>query len=107
MGLCNASSRKLRRGERLGCRATPQCERLVACKTRGCRSLPICPGAPDGGHEDTDDLEVDVQGDDVNNVEDIRHAEGEDYDDDVENDGENEVEDGDPEKGFQTSRVRV
>ena len=97
MGLCNTSSRKLRRRQGLRCRAIPQCKRLVTCETRRCGILPICPSAPDGGHKDTDDLEVDVQGDDIEDVEHIRDAEGEDHDDDVENDGEDEIEDGDPE----------
>ena len=82
---------------------------LVAC--HGVRrrqwAAPVRPGAPDGGEEHADDLNVDVQVDHVVDVQDVVLAEGENDNDDVEDDGEDEVEDGDPKQRLQAARIRI
>lgn len=69
-------------------------------RVRGGRVVPVCSGAPDGGKQYTDDLEVDIQCDDVDRVEEVRLAKGKDDDNDVEYNREDEVEYRDPEEGL-------
>ncbi len=108
MRLHNAAGGELRRGQRFGRLAGVQPDPLVAwCRRARRRAAPVCARAPDGGEENTYNLEEDVEVDDVGDMQHVVLAEGEDDDDDIEDDGEDEVEDGDPEQSLQATRVRA